>query len=487
LLGKNLCPVKFKHILANDIKDIKMPKRSQQINLRQIQSSGRFNKITSHPAWALIAAFGTYFCMYGFRKPYTAATYTDSSFFGINYKFLLVIAQTIGYVLAKWIGIKIVSEIKREQRIKAIIGFIAFAELMLLFFGFIPRPWNITCLLLNGLSLGVIFGLVLGFLEGRKNTEFLVAGLCASFIVSDGVSKTVGSLVLGAGVSENWMPFFAGVIFSGPTVIFITMLACVPPPSVTDVVARSAREPMDAKDRWNFFSKYAPGLIGIIAVYLFVTLLRSVRADFAVELWTGLGYHQTPALFTQSELLVSFVVIVVNGLAVLILNHYKAFRFSLFVCLAGFIILLATVAGLNYGLGEFPFMVLLGMGVYLPYVAIHTIVFERLIAITREHANIGFLMYIVDSVGYTGYIVLMLLRYLTPPGESILSIYLKVCIWLGIAGLLLIAFCYWYFKIKLKRVIDDPYSDPTDTSSSTNALSSEVTDQPVTGILNKTI
>jgi hypothetical protein len=29
-------------------------------------------KLYRNPAWALIAAFGTYFCMYGFRKPYTA-------------------------------------------------------------------------------------------------------------------------------------------------------------------------------------------------------------------------------------------------------------------------------------------------------------------------------------------------------------------------------------------------------------------------------
>src|ERR1700761_141750 len=122
-------------------------------------------RAASSPAWVLVAAFGTYFCMYGFRKPYTAATYTNAVYFGINYKFLLIIAQTIGYVIAKWVGIKIVSEIKREQRIAAIIGFIAFAELMLLLFGLVPRPWNMVCLLLNGLSLGVIFGLVLGFLE----------------------------------------------------------------------------------------------------------------------------------------------------------------------------------------------------------------------------------------------------------------------------------------------------------------------------------
>ncbi|SDE20959.1 hypothetical protein SAMN05216464_104359 [Mucilaginibacter pineti] len=419
--------------------------------MQQVKVSGRLQKIVAHPTWALVAAFGTYFCMYGFRKPYTAATYSDAAFWGINYKILLIISQTIGYVIAKWVGIKWVSEIRPEQRIKAIIGLIAFAEAMLLLFGFVPRPWNIVCLLLNGLPLGVIFGLVLGFCEGRKNTEFLIAGLCASFIVSDGVSKSVGTMLLGYGVSENWMPFFAGVVFLVPTLIFIAMLACVPPPTTKDIATRSAREPMKAHDRWHFFMKYAPGLIGIIAVYLFVTLLRSVRADFATELWSDLGYHQTPALFTQSELLVSFGVITIIGAAVFISNHLKAFNFSLFICFFGFVILLSTIAGLNNGLGKFPFMVLLGLGVYMPYVAIHSIVFERLIAITRERANVGFLMYIVDSVGYTGYIILMLFRYLAPPGDSILFIYLKICTWIGVASGLIIIFCYCYFKLKFKR------------------------------------
>ncbi len=408
-------------------------------------------KLALHPAWALIAAFGTYFCMYGFRKPYTAATYAEVYFFGIDYKFLLIIAQTTGYVIAKWAGIKIVSEIKPHQRIKMILGLISFAELMLLLFGFVPRPWNIICLLLNGLPLGVIFGLILGFLEGRKNTELLVAGLCASFIVSDGVSKSVGTMLLNYGVTENWMPFFAGVLFMVPSLIFILMLSQVPPPSAADVALRSKRSPMLAEARWDFFKKYAPGLAGITIVYLFVTLLRSIRADFAPELWSGLGYTQTPATFTQSEILVSFGVVAINGLCIFIMNHYKAFQFSLLTSLGGFIILVVAVCGLHFGLGNFPFMVLVGLGVYIPYVAIHTTIFERLIAITKERANIGFLMYLVDAVGYTGYIILMFLRYAVPPGESILHIFLRTCIYLGVLGGLIILYCNWYFKIKLKK------------------------------------
>ena len=389
--------------------------------------------------------------MYGYRKPYTAASFADVEYWGLSYKFGLIIAQTIGYVLAKWIGIKFVSETKPANRIRAIIMLLSFAELTLLLFAAVPRPWNAACMLLNGLSLGVIFGLVLSFLEGRRQTEFLIAGLCASFILSDGVSKSVGAQLLAMGVGENWMPVAAGLVFTVPAAIFIAMLACVPKPTEKDINARSAREPMTAADRWYFFNKYAPGLVAIIIVYLLVTLLRSVRADFAVELWAGLGFKQTPSLFTTSELLVSIGVIIITGLAVLISNHYKAFRFSLFTSFIGFLIVLLAVFGLYGGLGKFPFMVLIGLGVYLPYVAVHAVIFERLIAITRERATVGFLMYVVDSVGYTGYIGLMLLRYFSHTSDSILSLFLKICIFLAIAGMLLILFSYLYFKTKLKN------------------------------------
>jgi hypothetical protein len=418
--------------------------------MQQPELRGKFERLYRNHVWTLVAAFGTYFCMYGFRKPYTAATYADAVYFGIDYKFLLIIFQTLGYVIAKWIGIKVIAEIKPAARIRMLLILILFAEIMLLFFGMIPRPLNILCLLLNGLALGIVFGLVLGFLEGRKNTEALIAGLCASFIVSDGVSKSAGRMLLDFGISENWMPFFAGLVFAIPMLIFIFMLSKVPPPSKDDILKRSARVPMTAQDRWNFFLKYAPGLTGIMIIYLFVTLLRSIRADFAPELWRDLGFRQTPALFTQSELLVSFGVVIVNGFAIYILNHYKAFRISLFTCLMGFSLLLVSVWGLSRGLDKFPFMVLTGLGIYLPYVAVHTTIFERLIALTREKANVGFLMYIADSVGYTGYIVLMLLKRVTPPGQSILYLFLKLSVFLGITGCVFVLFCNWYFKSKLK-------------------------------------
>lgn len=65
---------------------------------------------------AVIASFGVYFCMYAFRKPFTIATFEAISYWGIDYKILLIIFQVLGYMLSKFIGIKVISELKPKRR-----------------------------------------------------------------------------------------------------------------------------------------------------------------------------------------------------------------------------------------------------------------------------------------------------------------------------------------------------------------------------------
>ncbi|HEV3082445.1 MAG TPA: DUF5690 family protein, partial [Gemmataceae bacterium] len=187
--------------------------------------------------WCIVAAFGTYFCMYAYRKPFAASDYGGESLGDLAYKPLLVTAQTLGYMISKFLGIKVIAEMKREQRAAGILALIGFAELALFFFGLVPPPYNLVFLFLNGLPLGMVFGLVLGFLEGRRQTEALTGWLCASFIVADGVTKGVGAWLLTVGVSPYWMPFAAGLCFAGPLVLFVWMLTRIPQPSAADVAA----------------------------------------------------------------------------------------------------------------------------------------------------------------------------------------------------------------------------------------------------------
>ncbi|MEI6325234.1 MAG: DUF5690 family protein, partial [Gemmataceae bacterium] len=124
-------------------------------------------------AWALVAAFGTYFCMYAFRKPFTAAEFPGTVFGDMGWKATLVMAQVAGYTISKFIGIRVVSELSGSKRAMVILGLIGASELALFGFPLIPQPWSCVLLFLNGLCLGMVFGLVLGFLEGRRMSEAL--------------------------------------------------------------------------------------------------------------------------------------------------------------------------------------------------------------------------------------------------------------------------------------------------------------------------
>src|SRR5215467_10530513 len=85
-------------------------------------------------AWCVLAAFGTYFCMYAFRKPFTAAGFQDVVLWGVGYKTVLVTAQVLGYTLSKFLGIKVVAEVRPQRRAALLLGLIAAAEGALLLF-----------------------------------------------------------------------------------------------------------------------------------------------------------------------------------------------------------------------------------------------------------------------------------------------------------------------------------------------------------------
>lgn len=401
-----------------------------------LQSDGWISKRLSSAsptvfsAYCIVAAFGTYFCMYAFRKPFTAATYRNEIWLGIGFKTILVAAQVAGYTLSKFIGIKVVSEMPARYRAISILVLIATAETALLLFAVTPVPWNFIWLFVNGLPLGMVFGLVLGFLEGRKLTETLSAGLCASFIVASGAVKSVGrSLIENYGVSIYWMPFLTGLLFVIPLILFVWMLSQIPSPSTEDEILRSKRAPMNQAERRAFFRRHAAGLTGLLSIYVLLTIMRSIRDDFAVEVWQELGVDDQPDVFARSEFRVMLGVIVVNGLSILIRNNRVAFLTSIGLLSAGFAIVLSAVFGHQSGwLSPMSFMVLLGLGMYIPYVAFHTTVFERMVAAFRETGTIGYLMCLADLLGYLVYVAIMIFRN-TASGEVG---FLNLMVWVSI-------------------------------------------------------
>jgi hypothetical protein len=242
------------------------------------------------------------------------------------------------------------------------------------------------------------------------------------------------------------MPAVAGLVFLPPLLASVGMLGRIPPPDDRDVAARSDRPPMSRDDRLAALRRHGLGLAAVVAAYFLVTIARSLRADFAPEIWRGLGVEVAPALYARSEVLVALIVLVANGLAILVADNRRAFFGAIGVAMFGaFLMLVALTAQQQGSIGGFPFMVLLGTGLYLPYVAVHTTIFERLLAMTRDRANLGFLMYVADSAGYLGYVLLMLSRGLMPSGSGFLRFFETTCWVIGVLTLVSLAMGGSYF------------------------------------------
>ncbi|MFN9956732.1 MAG: DUF5690 family protein, partial [bacterium] len=107
-----------------------------------------------------------------------------------------------------------VSEAGAGRRVALIGGLIGLAFVPLALLPLVPRWTQVACLFVNGLPLGMIWGLIFGFLEGRKVTEFLGLGMSVSFIFASGWTKSAGVYLMGRwGVPELWMPAVTALSF----------------------------------------------------------------------------------------------------------------------------------------------------------------------------------------------------------------------------------------------------------------------------------
>src|SRR6266516_6031766 len=213
-------------------------------------------------AYAIVAAFTTYFSMYAFRKPFAAAKFEGEFLLGsaVALKTAIVISQIFGYALSKYIGIKVCSEVSPARRAATLVTLIVWGELALVVYGLVPNHFKTLAIFFNGLPLGMVWGLVVWYLEGRQTSELLLAGLSCSYIVSSGIVKDLGRAMMEGGVavwwrqapliggpigsalgkvSESWMPAIMGLHFLPLVLIAVWMLNQLPRPTESDIAARS--------------------------------------------------------------------------------------------------------------------------------------------------------------------------------------------------------------------------------------------------------
>jgi hypothetical protein len=403
-----------------------------------------------------LAGFSAYFSMYAFRKPFSAATFAvvPGWSFVLDYKIALVIAQVAGYALSKMLGIKIISELDPARRAPAIVVLILTAELALVMFALIPAPWNVAAMFLNGLPLGMIWGLVFGFMEGRRTSEVLGAVVCASFIVSSGAVKSVGKLVmLYWHVSPFWMPAVAGALFLPLLFVSVMALSALPPPNALDEAARVRRAPMGAAARSAFLAEYGIGVGLLVAAYVLATALRDFRDNFAAELWSGLGYGNGAAIFTASELPVAVLALIALGLIMTVRDNARALIVIHAVIIAGLALLGGSTLAFHLGwLGPISWMILSGAGLYMAYTPFNAMLFDRMIAVSGRIGTAGFLSYVADASGYVGSCALLIWRNFGLMQLNWMQVFTASAYGTSLIGIVLVALSAVFFLRKAAAV-----------------------------------
>ena len=405
--------------------------------------------------YAAIICFITYTVIYAFRKPFTVGTFEhEPAVLGLHFKDALVISQVLGYMMSKFFGIRFIAELKKIGRGRVILVLVGISWLAFLLFALVPAPWNILFLFMNGFPQGMLWGVMFSYVEGRKATDLIGASLAVSFIFASGLVKSIARwFMIHWGVTELWMPFVTGLVFVIPLLCLVWLMEKIPQPSAEDITLKMVRPPLHKEQRKKFFGEFRPGIILLIIIYVFLTIFRDIRDNFAADIWKDLGFSNQPSVFTNTEIPITIIVLILIASMMLIRNNRRAFMITHYMIITGFLLAgISSFLFINHQLGPFMWMTLVGLGLYIGYIPFNCILFDRMIATFRTAGNVGFLMYLADSFGYLGSVGVILMKTVFTVNIKWTVIYSNGVILLSVTGIVLTGLAAVYFNKKYKTL-----------------------------------
>lgn len=401
--------------------------------------------------WAGGAALLSYSLVYALRKPFTAASFEGFEVFNMDYKVVVTIVQIIGYMLSKFVGIKLISELRRENRLKFILGSIIMAEVSLLFFGLLPTPWNIAAMFFNGLSLGCMWGVIFSFIEGRRMTDILASLLGISIVISSGTAKSVGLFVMNTlHVNEFWMPALIGGVALPVLALLGYLLNRLPQPSREDIACKSERKTLNGRQRWQLYRNFMPFLTLLFVANILLVILRDVKEDFLVNIIDVSNYSSW--LFAQVDSIVSLTILAVFGLMVFIKNNLKALSVLFMLIISATVVMTFVSFGhQNLNLSPVSWLLIQSLCLYIAYLTFQTIFFDRFIACFRIKGNVGFFIALNDFLGYVGTVIVLSAKEYFSPDIDWGIFYNLMAGWIGIVCCVTFIASFIYLLQRHKR------------------------------------
>ena len=401
--------------------------------------------------WAGGAALLSYSLVYALRKPFTAASFENAEFFDLDYKVVVTISQILGYVISKFIGIKLISELKAEERFRFILTSVLLAEASLILFGLLSTPFNVAAMFLNGLSLGCMWGVIFSFIEGRRVTDILASLLGVSMVVSSGTAKSVGLYVMNhLHVSEFWMPALIGAVALPLLLLLGWALNRLPKPTQEDIAMKSERETLNGRQRRELFKSYMPFLSMLFVANIAIVVLRDIKEDFLVNIIDVSSY--SPWLFAQIDSIVTLIILGIFGLMVFVKDNLKALSVLFVLIMSGMVVMSVVSFGQEqFRLSPVAWLFIQSLCLYITYLTFQTIFFDRFIACFRIRGNVGFFIVTTDFLGYTGTVVVLVLKEFCNPNIDWALFYNQLAGHVGIFCCILFACSFVYLHQRFRR------------------------------------
>lgn len=402
--------------------------------------------------YASLLIFLLYTCCYAYRKPFTAALYEGETLFGFDLKILYVLSEIIGYALSKFVGVHILPSMQKHQRMYYIIGLLTFSELSWLGFGFLPVSLKLVCVFFSGLPLGMIWGVVFSYIEGRRISEVLNVGLSVALIVSSGLVKTLGQFILDHfHVTEYWMPFVTGAVVYPLMLICTYLLNQIPEPDVQDKLQRTERAPMNGQEKRLFFKRFLWGICMLILLYASLTVFRELRDSFAADVWKELQMSGA-MIFTRTEAPIAFFVLVLMFMIVFVRNNRLALNIIYIISIVGGLItVISTLFFVNGYLSPINWMIFSGLGMYMGYIPF-TYLIERLIASLQVVSTAIFVIYLADSFGYLGTAGVFMIKNFSSFDISWVTMLIYTACISAVISIMAVLGTYIYFKRQLNNL-----------------------------------
>ncbi|MFN8431115.1 MAG: DUF5690 family protein, partial [Spirosomataceae bacterium] len=156
-------------------------------------------------------------------------------------------------------------------------------------------------------------------------------------------------------------------------------------------------------------------------------------------------------VFARTEIWISVWVF----LAIMLLNVFKNNRKAILGINLIFIFCMLLIGFVNqqFLANNIPgsaWMILQGFSFYLPYLIIQIAFFDRLIPLLHIRGNAGYFVYICDSFGYLGSVVLMLVKEFWDPLKDPKILLIELSNWLTITGIIVVLGQFLFFEMKRK-------------------------------------